>query len=736
MKIVVQNFKTGVLSVADVPAPRAGAGQVLVRAHASLISAGTDRAIIGLGKKGYLGKALDRPDLARKVINRALTEGFWPTYKVVKNLIAEPIPLGYSLVGTAVEVGRDVADVAVGDRVACAGLGHANHAEIVAVPKNLCVRVPDGVSDEQAAYVTLGAIAMHGVRQADQQLGASVLVVGLGLVGQLTAQLCVAAGFRVAGLDLDPAKLDLAKAAGALVAANPADPALPALIAEMTGGFGVDAVLLTVGSRDSGAVFEEVAKLCRDRAKVVVVGDVKMDLSRRTYFEKELEILQSRSYGPGRYDTAYEAKGQDYPIGYVRWTERRNFRSFLDLVADGRIDPARLTTHRFPIDRAAEGYDLVTGKTKAHSIGILLEYPDRPVEARVAASGASAGGNAAAANPTAAGGKIGLAVIGAGTFAKGILLPSLIDTGAFDMVGVASGRGISAKSVADRYGARVATNDPRELLDDPTVQAVVVATRHDSHARYVVEALERGKHVFVEKPLAITAEQLDQVEAAARASSATLTVGFNRRFAPLVRDMAAHFEGRVEPMAMLYRVNAGRIPLKSELAWVHDPAAGGGRIIGEACHFIDTMQFLCGAEPVSVQVAAVNPRRADVAHDDIVTFTVHFADGSIGTVHYWSNGDASYPKERFEAFAQERMALLDNFRLLERVAGNATRRKRSFSVDKGFAGEAAAFAAACRGAGPAIPLDSLLATTRVTLAVAEALGGAGQASDEAGGDEA
>ncbi|KRR20356.1 bi-domain-containing oxidoreductase [Bradyrhizobium retamae] len=716
MKIVVQNFKSGVLSVADVPAPRAGAGQVLVRAHSSLISSGTDRAIIGLGKKGYLGKALDRPDLAMKVINRARTEGLWPTYKVVKNLIAEPIPLGYSLVGTALEVGRDVNDISVGDRVACAGLGFANHAELVAVPKNLCVRVPAAVTDEQASYVTLGAIALHGLRQADQQLGATVLVVGLGLVGQLTVQLCVAAGMRVAGLDLDSRKLDMARAAGATVATIPSDPALATQIATMTGGFGVDSVLLTVGSRDSGAVFEDVAKLCRDRARVVVVGDVKMDIARRTYFEKELEILQSRSYGPGRYDPAYEAKGQDYPIGYVRWTERRNLSTFLELIGDGRLDPARLTTHKFSIADATEGYDLVTGKKQDFSVGIVLEYPSEMSPSKSLALSASR-------RPVS--GRIGLGVIGAGTFAKGILLPALMDAQAFHMVGVATGKGISAKSVAERYGASMAHNDGYALLDDPSVQAVVIATRHDSHARYVVEALNRGKHVFVEKPLAISRQELIDVEAAARASSGTLTVGFNRRFSPLVQAMAAHFKGRSEPMAMLYRVNAGRIALKSELGWVHDRESGGGRIIGEACHFIDAMQSVCGSLPESVQVAHVSPRRSDVAADDIVTFTVKFEDGSIGTVHYWSNGDASYPKERFEAFAQERMALLDNLRALDLVAKNKTSRRRSLNVDKGFAAEAAAFAEACRTGNPAISIESLIATTEVTLAVTEALRGVG-----------
>lgn len=725
MKIVVQNFKTGVLSVADVPAPRVGAGQVLVRVHSSLISAGTDRAIIGLGKKGYLGKALDRPDLASKVINRARTEGLWPTYQVVKNLLAEPVPLGYSLVGTALEVGREVNDIAVGDRVACAGLGYANHAELVAIPKNLCIGVPAAVSDEQAAYVTLGAIAMHGVRQCGQQLGASVLVVGLGLVGQLTVQLCVAAGMRVAGLDFDQARCDLAARSGALLAATPSTAGLATSIAAMTAGDGVDGVLLTAAARDSGEVFDLVARLCRDRARVVVVGDIKMDINRRAYFEKELEIVQSRSYGPGRYDPSYEGEGRDYPVGYVRWTERRNFASFLQLIAEQRLDPARLTTQRFPIERAAEAYDLVTGKTRAFSIGIVLEY---------AGTAAPAAAVRTAAVKPAPAGRIGLGVIGTGTFAKGVLLPALMATEQFEMIGVASSKGISAKAVADKYHACYAHSDSAAVLDDPAIHALVIATRHDTHAHYVIEGLRRDKHVFVEKPLALSAAELAAVEQAAQTSKATLTVGFNRRFAPLVGQMAMHFAGRVEPMMMLYRVNAGRIALRAELAWVHDARVGGGRIIGEACHFIDTMQSMCGALPVSVQVAHINPRRSDVAANDIVTFTVTFADGSVGTVHYWSNGDARYPKERFEVFAQERMALLDNFRVLELVAAGKTTRRRSFGVDKGYAQEAAAFARACRSGQPAIALDSLLATSAVALAVSDAVRGVGADDDEVDGD--
>lgn len=710
MKIVVQDFKSGKLSVSNMPEPALSADKVLIRTHASLISAGTDRSIISLGKKSYLGKALDRPDLAMKVIKRARTEGLWGTYKVVQNLIAEPIPLGYSLVGTVVAVGRNITDIAVGDRVAGAGLGHANHAEVVAIPRHLAVRVPDAVSDEQAAYVTLGAIAMHGLRQADQQFGATVLVVGLGLVGQITVQLAKAAGLRVIGTDLEQSKMDLAIENGAVAAFKPGDPSLAQAVKSMTGGFGVDAVLLTVGSRDSGAIFEDVAALCRDRARVVVVGDVKMDLSRRTYFEKELDIRQSRSYGPGRYDPAYEDRGHDYPIGYVRWTEGRNLEIFLTMIAEGRLDPTNLTTHRFPIEKGEEAYDLVTGKKGGASIGIVLEYDhDKPLEDHPAP---------AIKRPATTSGKIGLGAIGTGQFAKGILLPAIMDSGAFDLRGVASMKGVSAKIVSQRYGAAYGGSDADRVLDDPDVQAVIVTTRHDSHANYVVEALERGKHVFVEKPLAIIPEDLSRIEEAARSSTATLTVGFNRRFSPMVRAMKAHFASAREPLNMLYRVNAGRIPLDSENAWVHDHATGGGRIIGEACHFIDTLQYICDARPVNVSVTGSNPHRRDLAGDDSVTFSISFEDGSVGTVHYWSNGDANLPKEYVEVFGAERTAIMSNFRRLDLMQGGRRKTTRSLNVDKGFAAEAKAFADACRTATPPISLDSLIDTTAVTFAVA------------------
>lgn len=714
MKIVVQNFKTGELSLGEAPVPRPHPRGVLVRVSASLISSGTDRAVIALARKGYVGKALDRPDLARKVINKARTDGLWSTYKVVKNLIAEPIPLGYSLVGEVVAIAPGIHDLAIGGRVACAGLGHANHAEFVAVPANLTVPVPRNVSDGDAAYATLGAIAMHGVRQADQQFGGTVLVVGLGLVGLLSVKLCVAAGLRVIGLDVDERKLDLARASGVLAASTPADPNLNSTVRTLTHGIGVDAVLVTAASRDSGAILDQVAPFCRDRARVVIVGDVKIELSRRAYFEKELEILQSRSYGPGRYDPSYEEGGNDYPVGYVRWTERRNMQAFIDLLADGRLDLGALTTHRFPFSQAMDAYRLITEGGREPCVGILLDYGETTCEPEQPRPPALA-----AVRRTASAGTIGLGVIGTGQFAKAVLLPALMGTGGFRMVGVASARGLSAEAVRGRYGADYATTDATRVLDDEAVEAVVIASRHDSHARYVKAALDRGKHVYVEKPLCLTTEELDEIRTACTTSPGVLFVGFNRRFSPLVGLMRDHFKERSEPLAMLYRVNAGRILLRSEQSWVHDCDVGGGRIIGEACHFVDTMQAVCGARPQSVHVVGSNPGRADLAGNDIVTFTIAFDDGSIGTVHYWGNGDTSYPKERFEAFGQERIAVLDNFRSLDLVAAGSTKRHRRLNVDKGYWEEAAAFRDACRsGRAPVTP--EVLFDTMATVIAAQA----------------
>lgn len=714
MKIVVQNFKTGKLSVADAPRPAIPESGILVRTTASLISAGTDRTSLELANKGYVGKALARPDLVRRVVRKLMRDGLSSTYKAVQNVISEPRTLGYSLAGEVLGVGSNVEGVAVGDRVACAGAGHANHAGVVAIPGNLFVPLPDGVADEDAAYVTLGAIAMHGVRQADQQFGATVMIVGLGLVGQIALQLCRVAGYKVIGLDLDEAKLELARGQGALIAAKPDDPGLAADIAAATDGQGVDAVLLTAGSRDSGAPFAMVAEHCRDRAKVVVVGDVKMDISRDVYFKKELEVLQSRSYGPGRYDPDYEEKGRDYPIGYVRWTERRNMAAFLDMIAAGQLDMGALTTHQYPVEQATEAYDLVSGEKPEFTVGIVLTYGAEASEKLETPKAAKAKVE----------GQVALGIIGAGNFAKSVLVPALTGTGGFDVRGVVSAKGITAETMKENTSAQYASTDPASVFDDDAVDAVVISTRHDSHARYVLEGLKRGKHVFVEKPLCLTRDELAEIETAARDSKGILMVGFNRRFSPYVGDVINHFDGRSEPLAMIYRINAGRIELDSPSAWVHDLEVGGGRIIGEACHFIDTMQAITGARPVDLHATGLNPRRSDLSAADVVTLTIGFDDGSLGTVHYFANGDSSFPKERLEVFGQGKVAVIDDWRSLELTGGGKSQRQSSQTMQKGFDEEAKAFLDACRSGTPPVPAQALIETTLVTLLAVEDLAGA------------
>ncbi len=714
MKIVVQNFKTGKISVANTPKPTVHKNGILVSTSASLISSGTDRAVVGLAKKGYIGKAFSRPDLVRRVFRKVKDNGLVSAFDAVQAVIAEPKALGYSLVGRVISVGSNVEGTSVGDRVACAGAGHANHAAVVAIPGNLFVHVPDNVADEDAAYVTLGAIAMHGLRQANQQFGANVMIVGLGLVGQITLQLCKAAGFKVIGLDTDEAKLEMARKHGDNIVAKPDSPDLEEKVEALTDGFGVDAVMLTLGSKNSGSPFSTIVPYCRDRARVVVVGDVKMDISRADYFKKELEIIQSRSYGPGRYDPAYEEKGRDYPIGYVRWTERRNMGAFLDLLADGSLNMQSLTTHHFSLADAAKAYDLVSGAKKEFTVGIVLTYGEVD---EVASN---------SIQPVLRkkiDGKVGLGIIGAGNFVKSILAPSMINTGGFDVLGIVSALGLSADAMKKNIGANFSSTDAMSLLNNKDVNAIIIATRHDSHGKYVLEALKRGKHVFVEKPLCLNHDELAQIEIAAKASKGILMVGFNRRFSPFIKQIADHFKDRKEPLAMVYRVNAGRISLNDPSAWVHDIEVGGGRIIGEACHFIDTMQSVSGSSPIDFQVYGVNPNRSDLASNDIITLTIGFEDGSMGTLHYFSNGDTSIAKERFEVFSQERIAVIDNYKTLDLTMGGKTVRKTSRIMQKGFTEESEVFLQACRSGVSPVELSSLIETTLVTLLVKDDLQG-------------
>jgi predicted dehydrogenase/threonine dehydrogenase-like Zn-dependent dehydrogenase len=705
MQQVVQHVRGRRLELAEVPEPGVRAGGVLVRNAASLISAGTEKTITDFAGKSMLGKARERPDLVRQVMDKVKKDGLGPTVQTVMSRLDQPIALGYSCAGIVEAAGRGAEEFAPGDRVACAGMGYASHADVVFVPRNLAVHVPDGVSLEDASYVTVGAIALQGVRVAEVRLGEAVAVIGLGLLGQLATQILRAAGCRVIGIDLDPAKVALALELGAEAAvARGAD--VHAAVAAFTGGRGADAVVITAATSSNDPV-ELAGEIARDRAVVSMVGATGMELPRKPYYEKELQLRLSRSYGPGRYDPQYEEKGADYPVGYVRWTERRNMEEFLRLVATGQVTPSRLTTHRFPIGQAAQAYEVIQGNTGEPFAGVLLTYAGRSAEpvrtVKLAARPAPAGA-------------LGIGFVGAGNFARGVLLPRFQKLSASTLVGVSTATGMNAKAVGERFGFAYATTDTPALLADDRVHAVVIATRHASHARFAAQALRAGKAVFVEKPLALDEAGLGEVLAAQAETGGVLTVGFNRRFSPLAAEVKGAFAPGL-PLAISYRVNAGAIPRES---WIQDPEDGGGRIIGEVCHFVDLCQFLAGDEPVEAFAHALAGPEGGL--QDTVAITLRFSRGSVATIAYFATGDKSFPKERVEVFGGGALAVLDDFREVTISSGGKRRRVKKLSQDKGFDEEVAAFVkAAARGGELPIPLQSLVATTRATFAIVESL---------------
>ena len=705
MKQVIQSYRTGVLKVADVPAPGVEAGSVLVVTSASLVSIGTEKMVMDLAKKSLIGKARDRPDLVKKAIERIGRDGIVATVAAVRSKLDQPIPLGYSSVGTVVAVGEGVTGISTGVRVACAGAKVANHAEVNLVPQNLCALVPDGVVDEVAAFVTVGAIALQGVRIANTGLGEVFAVIGLGLIGQIALQLVKAAGGRVLGIDLDPAKVELARKLGADAAVLRSDDVL-AQAAALTGGRGVDGVLIAAATASNDPV-QLAGELCRDRGRVVVVGAVGMEIPRRPYYDKELSFFLSRSYGPGRYDPLYEESGIDYPIGYVRWTEQRNMEAFLDQCAAGRLNLQPLITHRFPIERAEEAYGLVAKGTDA--LGIVLTYPAHETASRtveIPQHGQPIRGD------------VRISVVGAGGFASGVLVPALAKVPNVRLDAIVSARGLSCRHLADKFGFERCSTETDAILTDPNTDAVVIATRHNLHARQVVAALEAGKHVFVEKPLALTPEELDTILTAHARAKKVLLVGYNRRFSPLARELAGFLADRRSPLVMNYRVNAGPIPPES---WIHDPAIGGGRIIGEVCHFIDLAAFLAGAPPVSVHAQGVAPG-SGVRSDDNVLITVGFSDGSLCGIAYVASSDTSAGKERLEVMGAGAFALLDDFRLLDLHRGGKRRVIRKFVQDKGHRAEMQSFVEAVRRGGQS-PIDvaTMVAVSRATFAAVDSL---------------
>jgi polar amino acid transport system substrate-binding protein len=705
MKQVIQNDRSRATRVLEVPEPRVRSGSVLVRTAASLISAGTEKTAVDFGNKSLLEKARSRPDLVKQVLERVAKDGIRPTLDAVMNRLDMPIPLGYSCAGVVEEVGRGAEEFSAGQRVACAGAGYANHAEVEVVPRNLTVPIPDGVSFEDAAYVTLGAIALQGVRVADVRLGDRVAVIGLGLLGQLAVQILRASGCHVLGIDLDPSKVELARELGAEVAVLRSDDVLAA-VASFTGGVGVDAVVITAAANSNDPI-ELAGEICRDRGRVSMVGAVRMDVPRQSYYMKELELRLSRSYGPGRYDPAYEENGHDYPIGYVRWTERRNMEEFLRLVAAGHVTPSRLNTHRFPIGVAGAASRLIGGEVDEPYLGILLTYPEaaerrgtRVVELRPR---------------SAATGTLGLGFIGAGSFGKATLLPRFARGADVEMVGIATATGPSARATGEKFGFQLCTTDASELLRDHRVDAVVVTTRHGSHARYVVDALRAGKAVFVEKPLALDEEELGAILDAQAETGGLVTVGFNRRFSPLSRALRKEFSN-AGPLAIHYRVNAGPIP---PTHWVHDPEQGGGRIVGEVCHCVDLVQDLADDEVVELFAQGLGGPLG--ATHDTVSIVLRMRGGSVASIGYFATGDRSYPKERVEVFGGGAVGVLDDFRMLTVQRGGKAHESGGKAQDKGFDDEVAAFLAALRSGTAPIPLESLARTTRATFAVEESL---------------
>ncbi len=715
MKQIVQSYRTGELKLAEVPVPALEPGHILVQTAFSAVSLGTEGKKVRTARANIIDKARQRPDQVRQVIDVARREGVLNTYRKVMNRLDEPVPLGYSAAGTVIAVGADVEEFRLGDWVACGGEGAA-HAEVIAVPVNLCVKVPDGVALEEAAFTILGAIALQGVRQAEVVLGESIVVIGLGLVGQLTVQLLKADGCRALGIDLDAVKVAMAEKMGADRAMVRADPGLESAILALTRGRGADTVIITAGTPSSDPV-ELAAKLCRDRGRVVSIGHVGLDLPRQVFYDKELRFSMSRSYGPGRYDPIYEEKGIDYPIGYVRWTEKRNMEAFLDLVAADKVNLQGIITHRFKFEQAEQAYELLAGeKHEAKApLGVIFEYDTSkddlaPTARRVHTSVCP---QSAIRNPQST---IGVGFIGAGSFARKFLIPPLVKHPHAQLIGVATATGISGQHTAEKFGFAYGTGDYHQILGDRDIQVVFIATRHNFHAQLAIEALQAGKAVFVEKPLALNWEELEEVIAAQKETGGHLMVGFNRRFAPLVQEMRDFFQRRVEPMVIQYRVNAGYLEANH---WYHDPDQGGGRIIGEGCHFVDLIAYLVGS---SIQtVYAVGMDNVGRYHNDNVGITLTFADGSVGNVLYLANGDAALPKERVEVYSQGATAILDDFSQMH-LYRQGRRKSLKRRWDKGHRGEVLAFVDAVREGKPLpTPFEACVDSTAATLAVMDSL---------------
>lgn len=723
MKQVLQHARTGEISVADVPAPQLLPGCVLVRVAASVVSAGTERASAEFASKSLVQKARARPDLVREVIGKIQRDGILSAVQAVRSRLDQPQTLGYSSAGTVIAAGEGVTDLQPGDRVACAGAGFAMHAEIACVPRLLVAKISTGDGEtetpfEEAAFATLGAVALHGIRTAEVKLGDLVAVIGLGLLGQLTVQLLKAAGCRVLGLDINPARAELAHHLGAdAVAVSAAD--FRDLCLERSQGAGVDSVLIAAETPSSDPV-NLAGAVARERAIVVAVGTVGIEIERKAYYEKELDFRISRSYGPGRYDSTYEQKGRDYPIGYVRWTETRNMQAFLQLLAEKKVKVDPLITHRFPIENAQSAYNLITGKSGDPFLGVVIQYSSAGDESPTLQLVAPP---PTAARPDAARTKeISVGLLGAGIFAASTLIPAIKSSGDVTLTGVCTATGAHAHHAARSFGFGYCTTETARIIQDPAINTVVIATRHHLHSNQVLAAIAEGKHVFCEKPLCLTEDELRSIVRAYQgvpaAQRPALMVGFNRRFAPMIARMKAFLAPVSEPLVLTYRINAGFLAPDH---WVNDPEQGGGRIRGEVCHFLDTLMFLAGSPIIEVDARAL--ANAGRYSGDNVLASLRFANGSEATITYLASGDRSFSKERLEVFGGGAVAVLEDFRRLELARHSRKQTTRSrWRQDKGHRAEWSTFAASIQqGQGSAIPFEDIVCSTLATLRIHESV---------------
>lgn len=708
MKQILQSARSGELELVEVPSPTPAPGQVLVANHYSVVSPGTEKMALDFARKSLVSKARSRPDLVKQVLKKLQHEGPMPTYRAVTTRLEAPQPLGYATAGVVVAVGEGVEGFAPGDRVACAGAGYANHAELITVPDNLVVHVPAELELDKAAYATLGAIAMQGVRVADPRLGEVVAVIGLGLIGQLTVQLLRAAGCQVLAIDINEDRIAEAMDQGATWSAVPGDDHEPWKNAA-TNGYGADIAIVTAAS-ESSAPITLAADLCRVKGCVVAVGATAMDLDRRSFYPKELELRMSMSYGPGRYDRRYEELGLDYPISHVRWTENRNLQSFVNLAAAGDIDPAKLDAEVVAFEDAEGSYEALA-KGDRKNLAIIFKYKGAPDEARTLEL----------AKPSARrDGDVGIAFVGAGNYAKAQLIPAIASASKVRKVQVVTATGASARRTSEKYDYASCGTDPQEVFGNDAVDLVFIATQHDSHASLARDAMKAGKAVWLEKPIGLDQESVRELVAAARETQGFLSVGYNRRFSPHAEKVRETFDGRSEPMSIRYTIAAGATPAGT---WVTDPKTGGGRIIGECCHFIDLCIYLVGTLPSSVYARGLS---RDSARDDSFVANVSFTDGSVATLEYLANASAELPKERFEVSSERKTAICENFRSTTVMGGTPL---KTLNQNKGQREAVLAVIDACRtGAGSPFTLEELAANSETTFGILESMR-TGQAVD-------